>query len=50
MWAWKPNMMDMYVKFMSVGLVRPGGGIYSRTPGIVKGNNSLKISHLVWFK
>ena len=21
-----------------------------RTPGIVKGNNSLKISHLVWFK
>ena len=23
---------------------------FSRTPGIVKGNNSLKISHLVWFK
>ena len=22
----------------------------ARTPGIVKGNNSLKISHLVWFK
>ena len=22
-------MMDMYVKFMSVGLVGPGGGIYS---------------------
>ena len=27
--AWKPNMMDMYVKFMSVGPVVPGGGIYS---------------------
>ena len=23
---------------------------YARTPGIVKGNKSLKISHLVWFK
>ena len=22
----------------------------TRTPGIVKGNKSLKISHLVWFK
>ena len=22
----------------------------ARTPGIVKGNKSLKISHLVWFK
>ena len=33
--AWKPNMMDMYVKFMSVGPVGPGGGIYTIIEDIV---------------